>query len=40
MHNEGESRRKILQILPEIIQELKEKGYRLVTVPEILEMEK
>jgi peptidoglycan-N-acetylglucosamine deacetylase len=38
MHDGGGDRRRTVQALPLIIQGLKEKGYRFVTVPEILEM--
>ncbi|BAZ37962.1 polysaccharide deacetylase [Calothrix sp. NIES-4101] len=40
MHDGGGDRRRTVQALPLIIQGLKEKGYRFVTVPEILEMGK
>ncbi len=37
MHDGGGDRRRTVQALPKIISGLKEKGYRFVTVPEILE---
>jgi peptidoglycan-N-acetylglucosamine deacetylase len=40
MHDGGGDRRRTVQALPGIIQGLREKGYRFVTVPEILEMGK
>lgn len=40
MHDGGGDRRRTVQALPKIISGLKEKGYRFVTVPEILEMHK
>ncbi|MBF2067892.1 MAG: polysaccharide deacetylase family protein [Calothrix sp. C42_A2020_038] len=40
MHDGGGDRRRTVQALPQIIRGLKEKGYRFVTVPEILEMGK
>ena len=40
MHDGGGDRRRTVQALPKIISGLKEKGYRFVTVPEILEMDK
>jgi peptidoglycan-N-acetylglucosamine deacetylase len=40
MHDGGGDRRRTVQALPQIISGLKEKGYRFVTVPEILEMGK
>ncbi len=40
MHDGGGDRRRTVQALPKIISGLKEKGYRFVTVPEILEMNK
>jgi peptidoglycan-N-acetylglucosamine deacetylase len=40
MHDGGGDRRRTVQALPKIINGLKEKGYRFVTVPEILEKSK
>ncbi|BAZ14814.1 polysaccharide deacetylase [Calothrix sp. NIES-4071] len=40
MHDGGGDRRRTVQALPKIISGLREKGYRFVTVPEILEMDK
>jgi peptidoglycan-N-acetylglucosamine deacetylase len=40
MHDGGGDRRRTVQALPEIISGLKSKGYRFVTVPELLAMEK
>ncbi|AFZ04081.1 polysaccharide deacetylase family protein [Calothrix sp. PCC 6303] len=40
MHDGGGDRRRTVQALPGIIQGLKAKGYRFVTVPELLAMEK
>lgn len=40
MHDGGGDRRRTVQALPGIIQGLKAKGYRFVTVPELLEMGK
>jgi peptidoglycan/xylan/chitin deacetylase (PgdA/CDA1 family) len=40
MHDGGGDRRRTVQALPKIISGLKEKGYRFVTVSEILEMNK
>ncbi|NJR17041.1 MAG: polysaccharide deacetylase family protein [Calothrix sp. CSU_2_0] len=40
MHDGGGDRGRTVQALPAIIQGLKEKGYRFVTVPELLEMGK
>jgi peptidoglycan-N-acetylglucosamine deacetylase len=40
MHDGGGDRRRTVQALPGIIKGLQEKGYRFVTVPELLEMGK
>lgn len=40
MHDGGGDRRRTVEALPQIISGLKAKGYRFVTVPELLEMEK
>lgn len=39
LHDGGGNRSRTLQALPPIIAELKQRGYRFVTVPELLEME-
>ncbi|KAF3889021.1 MULTISPECIES: polysaccharide deacetylase family protein [Nostocales] len=39
MHDGGGNRTKTIQALPQIINNFKERGYRFVTVPELLEME-
>jgi peptidoglycan-N-acetylglucosamine deacetylase len=40
MHDGGGDRKRTVQALPQIISGLKQKGYRFVTVPELLEMHK
>lgn len=40
MHDGGGDRQRTVQALPEIISKLKQQGYRFVTVPELLEMQK
>jgi peptidoglycan-N-acetylglucosamine deacetylase len=40
MHDGGGDRRRTVEALPQIISGLKAKGYRFVTIPELLEMEK
>ncbi|OUL28698.1 polysaccharide deacetylase [Nostoc sp. T09] len=40
MHDGGGDRQRTVQALPEIISGLKQQGYRFVTVPELLEMQK
>ena len=40
MHDGGGDRQRTVQALPEIISRLKQQGYRFVTVPELLEMQK
>ncbi|MDZ7958386.1 MAG: polysaccharide deacetylase family protein [Aulosira sp. DedQUE10] len=40
MHDGGGDRQRTVQALPEIILRLKQQGYRFVTVPELLEMQK
>ncbi|MBD2293241.1 polysaccharide deacetylase family protein [Anabaena sphaerica FACHB-251] len=40
MHDGGGNRQRTVQALPEIITGLKQQGYRFVTIPELLEMEK
>lgn len=39
MHDGGGDRTKTVKALPKIIQQLKERGYQFVTVPELLEMQ-
>jgi chitin deacetylase len=38
MHDGGGDRQTTVQALPSIISKLKQRGYKLVTVPELLEM--
>ncbi|MGM3308280.1 polysaccharide deacetylase family protein [Anabaena sp. WFMT] len=40
MHDGGGNRERTVKALPEIITGLKQQGYRFVTIPELLEMEK
>ncbi|MBW4642316.1 MAG: polysaccharide deacetylase family protein [Goleter apudmare HA4340-LM2] len=40
MHDGGGDRRRTVEALPQIISGLKQRGYRFVTVPELLEMQK
>ncbi|WP_016950835.1 polysaccharide deacetylase family protein [Anabaena sp. PCC 7108] len=40
MHDGGGNRERTVKALPEIINGLKQQGYRFVTIPELLEMEK
>ncbi|WP_154655948.1 polysaccharide deacetylase family protein [Fortiea contorta] len=40
MHDGGGDRRRTVQALPQIISKLKQQGYRFVTVPELLAMQK